>query len=74
MNCHFKYTARILYKNSFFDKKFSLGQDEGIENDISIDDMLSHDDEEETEVDGRRFPLLLGFSNLVLCTWGHLKW
>ncbi|XP_020618775.1 kinesin light chain-like isoform X3 [Orbicella faveolata] len=25
--------------------------DEGIENDISIDDMLSHDDEEETEVD-----------------------
>lgn len=35
-------------------KKTFLGQDEGIENDISIDDMLPHDHEveEETEVDG----------------------
>jgi len=50
--------CRIMYRNIFFGKKpFCFGQDEGIENDISIDDMLSHDDEEETEVDGRKFCL-----------------
>lgn len=35
-------------------KATSFGQDEGIENDISVDDILSHD-EEETEVDGMSF-------------------